>query len=241
MNFTPATTLISTVVSLFRKRTPQPTFTPVIPPMATQVYITRDMTARVDPPAVIHSTDQPSASDKRRKDRPFSLHLVADISEKQKRHLYPKTPCTPSPRRTTFFLRVHDWNTAEFFGGQPFGDDNETSLFEIDLDVPPRACHPTELGVYAVAKPKTLAKALFFLGFVFPAFWVAGSAIMLMPLRTTTDWEAGRSSQEIKWGCSVIRETELRWAKRCVIALLSEVFVILLVVVIVKWGVMAPV
>jgi hypothetical protein len=33
---------------------------------------------------------------------------------------------------------------------------------------------------------------------------------MVMPLQTTTDWEAGRSDMEIKWGRAVIRETELR-------------------------------
>ena len=49
-----------------------------------------------------------------------------------------------------------------------------------------------------------------FLGTVFPAFWIAGLAIMLMPLRTTTDWEAGKSSMEIEWACKVIRDTELR-------------------------------
>lgn len=93
---------------------------------------------------------------------------------------------------------------------------------------------------------------------MFPGFWVAGVAVMVMPLQTTTDWEAGRNSMEIKWGRAVIRETELRlvctfplystvlntliiirWARRCLVALIAEVLIVLLVVVIVKWGILA--
>ncbi|KAF8591959.1 hypothetical protein K439DRAFT_1276860, partial [Ramaria rubella] len=72
------------------------------------------------------------------------------------------------------------------------------------------------------AEPKTLAKALFVFGFLLPAFWLAGSAIILMRLRPTRDWEEGKNDEEIQWRCSIIRETELRWARRCLFALLSE-------------------
>ena len=238
MNFTLAPTLFSTVIFLFRKHPPQPIFTRAVPPVQTQVYIARSTTTHVDPPAGSDLTaNQPSPFNKKRKDLPLPLHLVTDISEKQQHDLFPETPGAPNPRRTTFVLPIHYWNTAEFVvGGRPYADDDQSTFCEVERDVPhgnTRLCHAKEHGVPAV-EPKTLAKTLFFLGFGqhailsfmillfckliffaclksgFPAFWAAGFIIIWIPSRTTRDWEAGKTSMELKWECSVIRETELR-------------------------------
>ena len=163
MNFTPAPTLISTVVSLFQKRTPQPSFTPAAPPVLTQVYVSRTMTTHCDPPISPDSpTVQPSASDKKRKDQPLSL-LATNTSEKG-HHLHPETPCAPNAHRTTFVVPLHDRGSGRCYGG----DDDQSSFREVDLDVPPghgSVCHPTEQPVCTVVEPKILARALFFLGF----------------------------------------------------------------------------
>jgi hypothetical protein len=179
MNFTPAPTFIFTVFSLFRRRTEQPTFAPAIPPIPTQVYITRDTTVHVDPPVASKApTNGTPASGEKPKIRPLPLHLTFDLSEKQQAQLYPATPCAPNAHRLTFLLSpAHDWNnTANGSGGggacgggeQCYCDVDQVSLCEADPAVPPGlepVSRPSELEPHAAPEPKTLAKRLFFFGF----------------------------------------------------------------------------
>ncbi|KAH9835284.1 uncharacterized protein C8Q71DRAFT_765005 [Rhodofomes roseus] len=64
----------------------------------------------------------------------------------------------------------------------------------------------------------TLAMYLFKFGFLFPLFWIAGSLILISPLRAPEDWELTKTEAEREQLIQSMRRTELKWAKRCLIA-----------------------
>lgn len=70
---------------------------------------------------------------------------------------YPKTPSAPLPQCTTF---------SDSISASSLDSDGESAI--LDLEIPPGhtiICHPTEPGIYTVARPNTLARLLFFFGF----------------------------------------------------------------------------
>ena len=54
---------------------------------------------------------------------------------------------------------------------------------------------------------------------VFPLFWAAGAMILLSPLSAPADWEAGKPAQEREELIASMRRTEVKWGRRCVLAL----------------------
>ena len=54
--------------------------------------------------------------------------------------------------------------------------------------------------------------------------------ILLSPLSAPTDWEAGKPAQEREELIASMRRTEVKWAKRCLLAL--SVFVVVAVVLV---------
>ncbi|KAF8591915.1 hypothetical protein K439DRAFT_1274037, partial [Ramaria rubella] len=74
-------------------------------------------------------------------------------------------------------------------------------------------------GVYAVREPPTLARMLFIYGFLFFPFWLAGIYILASPLLPTPDWESGKSEFEKAQLLLILRETEKKWARRCLYAM----------------------
>ncbi|THV04428.1 hypothetical protein K435DRAFT_746813 [Dendrothele bispora CBS 962.96] len=82
-------------------------------------------------------------------------------------------------------------------------------------------------------EPVTLAMYLFKLGFLFPPFWILGSLVLIAPLRPYTD-SAPTSALPTSWlpekteGARHqitrrLRKVELKWAKRCLFALVFVV------------------
>lgn len=61
---------------------------------------------------------------------------------------------------------------------------------------------------------------------VFPPFWILGAIILLSPLTAPADFEPSKSEDERQQLVHIMRETEVKWAKRCAFALLA--FVVLL-------------
>ena len=55
---------------------------------------------------------------------------------------------------------------------------------------------------------------------MFPLFWVAGAFILLSPLQAPSDWEASKPEYERQEIIESMRRTEIKWAKRCLFALL---------------------
>ncbi|KAG6918646.1 hypothetical protein DXG01_012765 [Tephrocybe rancida] len=87
---------------------------------------------------------------------------------------------------------------------------------------------------YAVNAPEpiTLALYLFKFGFLFPPFWIMGAWILLSPLRAPSDdldveggWMADKTETERARVIEEMRKTEIRWAKRCLWALIVLVLI----------------
>lgn len=146
-------TFVSSIFSFFRRNSPQPSFSPAMP---TQIYITQDRTTYIDPPPGLpkgRNTPSPTSS-------PDTLF---DEKRQQDYFVYPATPRAPSSQQTTFFLPLT-------LSGSRYRDDDQSSVDSdrVSLGVPSGhtiICHPTVPGVYTVAEPKTLARALFYFGF----------------------------------------------------------------------------
>ncbi|KAJ7760738.1 hypothetical protein DFH07DRAFT_867848 [Mycena maculata] len=78
-----------------------------------------------------------------------------------------------------------------------------------------------------VKEPVTLAMYLFKFGFLFPPFWIMGVVILLSPLRappaTTPSavWLPEKTDAERQIIIDRMRAAELKWAKRCLYALVT--------------------
>ncbi|EPS97415.1 hypothetical protein FOMPIDRAFT_23496, partial [Fomitopsis schrenkii] len=88
-------------------------------------------------------------------------------------------------------------------------------------DAPPPYSYPAEPPAYTrYAEHPTLAMYLFKFGFLFPLFWIAGALILISPLRAPEEWELSKTEAEHQELIEGMRRTEIKWAKRCLIALL---------------------
>ncbi|KAI9065628.1 hypothetical protein FKP32DRAFT_1567575 [Trametes sanguinea] len=109
-------------------------------------------------------------------------------------------------------------------------DDMRAPTLAADADVeslPPPYEHSIEPPAYsAVSDQPTLAMYLFKFGFLFPLFWLAGAIILLSPLQAPADWESSKPEYERQEMIESMRRTEVKWAKRCLIALLITVLLV---------------
>ncbi|KAL0060500.1 hypothetical protein AAF712_012733 [Marasmius tenuissimus] len=105
--------------------------------------------------------------------------------------------------------------------------------YETSPDIaPPPYVEPPEYT--KSAEPITLAKYLFKFGFLFPLFWVMGAFILITPLRApdedVTDptsphaWLPEKTEAEKAAVISHLRKAEVKWAWRCLFALLIVTF-----------------
>ncbi|CAL1709023.1 unnamed protein product [Somion occarium] len=95
------------------------------------------------------------------------------------------------------------------------------SMVEQDVESlpPPPYADCRDLPSYtAVAEPPTLAMYLFKFGFLFPLFWLAGIVILFSPLSAPENWEPTKTETERVELIELLRRTERKWAKRCLIA-----------------------
>lgn len=72
--------------------------------------------------------------------------------------------------------------------------------------------------LHSDGEPLTLARFMFQYGFFFFPFWLAGIYILFTPLKPTPQWELGKTEEEKAYLIKVLRETELKWARRCLLA-----------------------
>ncbi|KAI0336786.1 hypothetical protein GY45DRAFT_1315431 [Cubamyces sp. BRFM 1775] len=91
---------------------------------------------------------------------------------------------------------------------------------EAALPPPPYECSIDPPSYTQVSDQPTLAMYLFKFGFLFPLFWVAGAFILLSPLQAPEDWEAAKPEYERQEMIESMRRTEIKWAKRCLVAVL---------------------
>ncbi|KAJ6630949.1 hypothetical protein B0H10DRAFT_1773144 [Mycena sp. CBHHK59/15] len=108
-------------------------------------------------------------------------------------------------------------------------------------EVPPPYVDAPQYSVRAT-EPVTLAMFLFKFGFLFPPFWVMGVIILLSPLRapapanTPGAWLPEKTEAERQLIIARMRTVELKWARRCLYALLALIHVVIAVVIgVVTW------
>ncbi|KAI0707971.1 hypothetical protein C8Q76DRAFT_860148 [Earliella scabrosa] len=100
-----------------------------------------------------------------------------------------------------------------------------------DSEVPPSYEDSLEPPSYTqVSDQPTLAMYLFKFGFLFPLFWLAGAFILLSPLRAPEDWETTKPEYERQELIESMRRTELKWAKRCLYALIITILLVAIIV-----------
>lgn len=122
------------------------------------------------------------------------------------------------------------------------------SMIEQDIEAipPPPYADGGDLPSYsAVAEPPTLAMYLFKFGFctfvsfyfafdhvltviasVFPLFWIAGIIILISPLSAPENWEPTKTEAEREELIELLRRTEKKWAKRCLVAFSIFAFIV---------------
>ncbi|KAG2002454.1 hypothetical protein CC2G_004647 [Coprinopsis cinerea AmutBmut pab1-1] len=75
-------------------------------------------------------------------------------------------------------------------------------------------------------EPATLAMYLFKFGFLFPLFWIFGAFILVSPLReppsneASPSWMPEKTEAERQAFIAHMRKAELKWARRCLWAIL---------------------
>ncbi|KAG2035090.1 hypothetical protein BDR03DRAFT_900288 [Suillus americanus] len=92
----------------------------------------------------------------------------------------------------------------------------------LDGEAPPPYMNATEPPAYSSTpvEPVTLAMYLYKFGFLFPPFWVLGAIILLSPLKAPADFEPTKSEDERQELVRIMRDAEIKWAKRSAWALL---------------------
>ncbi|KAL6306014.1 hypothetical protein BKA93DRAFT_730140 [Sparassis latifolia] len=103
-------------------------------------------------------------------------------------------------------------------------------------DVPPPYTAENPPAYTRTDEQPTLAQYLFLYGFLFPVFWLAGAFILISPLRAPDDWETTKTEAERLELIQAMRRTEVRWAKRCLLALTVLAVLILIIVLAVVFG-----
>ncbi|PPR00216.1 hypothetical protein CVT24_004955 [Panaeolus cyanescens] len=127
--------------------------------------------------------------------------------------------------------------TDEYFGytfstTRESRHDSSRRMSIADAEVPPPYSEEPDVNLpgYTLHAPEpvTLAMYLFKFGFLFPAFWIFGAFILLSPLRepaTSTDdtpaWMPEKTEAERQAIIKKLRNVELKWAKRCLVALVT--------------------
>ncbi|EED84910.1 predicted protein [Postia placenta Mad-698-R] len=107
-------------------------------------------------------------------------------------------------------------------------------------DAPPPYSSTGEPPAYSrFAEHPTLAMYLFRFGFLFPLFWLAGALILISPLRAPEDWEVSKTEAEREELIESMRRTEMKWAKRCLVAF-SLFSLVILVAVLAAVFIMKP-
>ncbi|KAJ7650742.1 hypothetical protein FB45DRAFT_820129 [Roridomyces roridus] len=158
------------------------------------------------------------------------------------------SPAVTQPERSSPVQ--YTTNAVDDFFGYPLASsrtrdsrhDHRISAAESSFLAPP----PYDEAPEYAQKPKepaTLAMYLFKFGFLFPPFWIMGIVILLSPLRAppvetpSAAWMPEKTDAERQVIIDRMRFTELKWAKRCLYALLT--FVLLAAVIAIAiWAVL---
>ncbi|KAJ7585248.1 hypothetical protein C8J56DRAFT_862868 [Mycena floridula] len=138
---------------------------------------------------------------------------------------------TPMSPATTHLIRAPSvdatTNAVDDFFGQASSSRHDRRLSDqVSVEAPPPYLAPPEYT--RKAEPATLAMYLFKFGFLFPPFWILGAIILLSPLRAPADepdleWLPEKTDAERQAVIQHLRKAELKWAWRCLLALVALV------------------
>lgn len=131
---------------------------------------------------------------------------------RQRTRMVPRAPPPYSP----------DWDGEKLPGYAPSSD------FEMETV----ARHMFKYGFCMLLTPSCgRGLTVLFDPLVFPLFWAIGVYFLFVPIRVSADWQSDKTEEEKEKILAEMKEAELKWAKRCLWALLS--FFVCLVVLIV--------
>ncbi|KIK45665.1 hypothetical protein CY34DRAFT_801282 [Suillus luteus UH-Slu-Lm8-n1] len=183
-----------------------------------------------------------TASSSRPPNAPIELHLHSLPSEtvltcasaSSSSHATCTEQLSPPPKAHYSSMQLQDDMFTQFLGGKP----HRTRALE--RHAPPPYLREGEFEKLPVYTPcpcpgaddesKTLTRYLFVYGFFFPLFWIVGVAIIFSPLRPTPEWETGKSEEERRRLLAEMRVSELKWAKRCLYAVIALLVLIVVLV-----------
>ncbi|KIJ61248.1 hypothetical protein HYDPIDRAFT_116255 [Hydnomerulius pinastri MD-312] len=140
------------------------------------------------------------------------------------------SPIPPPPNVHHSTRQLQDDALTDFFGGR--GQRMRTQHrapppYSPDWD-------GEKLPEYALCtelEPETVARHMFMYGFFFPLFWAIGVYFLYAPMRVSADWQQDKTEAEKEEILSNMRQTEAKWAKRCLWALLSFFACIIILVI----------
>ncbi|KAF9466464.1 hypothetical protein BDZ94DRAFT_1157674 [Collybia nuda] len=131
----------------------------------------------------------------------------------------PPTYFTPTPVEDFFGYTLSSSRTHE-----SRHDQSTTDILPPYVDdLPPYTRNAPE--------PTTLAMYLFKFGFLFPPFWIMGAIILMSPLRApdsseTVAWMPEKTESERQQIIAQMRKVEVKWAYRCVWALVILIILV---------------
>ncbi|KAH9856151.1 hypothetical protein C2E23DRAFT_882268 [Lenzites betulinus] len=82
-------------------------------------------------------------------------------------------------------------------------------------------------------EPRTLARKLFWFGFLFPLLWIAGAVFLFSPTKYALDLERASvaDAQDMLRHKAAYRVAEEKWARRCLISFMSFLGAVIIIVV----------
>ncbi|KAH9926774.1 uncharacterized protein B0H18DRAFT_876136 [Fomitopsis serialis] len=137
----------------------------------------------------------------------------------------PPVAFTHAPRTLAASLQEGTNAIDDFFGASSSRGTQDSRHDAAALPVhhddapPPYSSSSAPPAYPRYAEHPTLAMYLFKFGFVFPLFWIAGALILVSPFRAPEDWEPSKTEARRQELIESMRRTEVKWAKRCLIAL----------------------
>ncbi|KAL1726069.1 hypothetical protein EV714DRAFT_239593 [Schizophyllum commune] len=133
-------------------------------------------------------------------------------------------------------------------GAAPTHTSRHDRRLSADVEAPPAYEEDPSPPEYTKKyEPTTLAMFLFKFGFLFPLFWIIGSCILLTPLSAPAPpsdadveaaWMPEKTEEERARIVAHIRSVEVKWAKRCLFALIT-LLVLAAVAGVASWAVLS--
>ncbi|TFY59900.1 hypothetical protein EVJ58_g5489 [Rhodofomes roseus] len=138
---------------------------------------------------------------------------------------------TQDSRHDTMSLPVHHDDSGSD-APPPYSYSSEPPAYTRYVENPTLAMYLFNFGFreYSCMLSRSHHPLLTLRSLVFPLFWIAGALVLISPLRAPQDWELSKTDAERQELIDGMRRTEIKWARRCLIAISALALVVLVVV-----------